>query len=202
MRVAQPPRAGDCNGDLKVTVDEVITGVSIALGETDESVCPRFDGDHSGDVAVDEIVSAVSSALNPQFRDAEDSFLYVTYTYADPLVLQFHPPLELGGETSVEAERTLTYCAIYDNGFTNPSDVKRSSTSPTNGVICRATHCAEGRVGAACAGDAQVERDRSCDSTAGAGDGSCDACSVGFGVTTEDEMFVLIGSFIGAQASP
>ena len=104
--------------------------MKIALGVADEGVCPRFDGDHSGDVAVDEIVSAVSSALNPKFRDPEESFLYVTYTYADPLVLEFHPPLELGGETSVAAERTLTYCALYDNVFTNPSDVKRSSATP------------------------------------------------------------------------
>lgn len=190
-----PPRSGDCNGDLLVTVDEVIAGVSIALGEKEAAACPRFDGDGSGGVSVDEIVSAVSSALSPQRRDPDDSFLYVTYTYADPLVLQFHPPLELGGETSVPAERTLTYCALYDNGFTNAADVKRKSTSPENGFGCVPTHCAEGNVGAACEGG-RAGADESCDSSTGAGDGRCDACPAGFGVTTDDEMFVLVGSFI------
>lgn len=191
----QPPRAGDCNGDLHVTVDEIIGGVSIALGELPLDRCPRFDGDTSASVSVDEIVAAVSSALTPQLRDPEKSFLYVTYTYADPLVLHFQPPLELGGGTSVAAERTLTYCALYDNGFSDPGEVKRSSTSPENGFLCVPTHCAEGRIGARCAGS-----DRSCDSAQDAGDGRCDACPAGFGVTTDDEMFVLTGSYIGEQA--
>ncbi len=37
--------------------------------------------------------------------------------------------------------------------------------------------------------------DAFCDSTPGAGDGLCDACPVHGGVTTEDEMFVLLGSY-------
>jgi hypothetical protein len=193
----QPPRAGDCNGDLKVTVDEIIGGVSIALGELLVTQCPRFDGDDSGSVSVDEIVAAVSAALTPQLRDPEESFLYVTYTYADPLVLQFHPPLELGGASSVAAERTLTYCALYDNGYLDPVEVKRSSTSPDNGFVCVPTHCAEGRIGARCGAGPQANRDRSCDSSPGTGDGRCDACPVGFGVTTDDEMFVLTGSYVG-----
>lgn len=193
----KPPSAGDCDGDLSIKVDEVIATVSVALGTQPPSFCPRADGDRSGVVTVDEIVSAVSSALTPEIRDVEDSFLYVTYTYADPLVLQFHPPLELGGATSVAAERTLTFCALYDNGFTEPSEVKRASTSPENGFFCLPTHCAEGRVGEECVGGPQLERDQSCDSRAGAGDGRCDACRAGFGVTTDDEMFVLIGSYIG-----
>jgi hypothetical protein len=197
----KPPRSGDCSGDLYVTVDEIIAGVSIALGEKEPGFCPRADGDASGAVSVDEIVSAVSAALTPERRSVDDSFLYVSYTYADPLVLQFHPPLELGGATSVDAERTLTYCALYDNGFTDPAEVKRLSTSPENGFLCLPTHCAEGRIGQACEGGPQDERDRSCDSSEGAGDGRCDACTSGFGVTTDDEMFVLVGSYIGAAAT-
>jgi hypothetical protein len=37
--------------------------------------------------------------------------------------------------------------------------------------------------------------DGACDTTPGAGDGECDACSVRFGTTTEDEMFILLGAF-------
>ena len=36
---------------------------------------------------------------------------------------------------------------------------------------------------------------RLCDSAAAAGDGVCDACQLKGGVTTEDEMFLLVGSF-------
>ena len=37
--------------------------------------------------------------------------------------------------------------------------------------------------------------DAACDSAPGLGDGVCDACPVLGGVTTEDEMFILLGSF-------
>jgi hypothetical protein len=42
---------GDCNGDMKVTVNEVIAGPNIALGSTELSMCPAFD--KNGDSGVD-----------------------------------------------------------------------------------------------------------------------------------------------------
>jgi hypothetical protein len=74
--------------------------------------------------------------------------------------------------------------------------VKRASTSQENGFFCLPTHCAEGRIGEPCGDGSQLDRDHSCDSSPGAGDGRCDACTSGFGVTTDDEMFVLVGSYI------
>ncbi len=55
---------GDCNADGYVTVDEIITMVNIALGNTDLSACA--DGDMSGDgqITVDEIITALNNALN------------------------------------------------------------------------------------------------------------------------------------------
>ena len=55
---------GDCNGNTEVTVEEVITGVNIALENTPLSACTAFDADQSGMVTVNEIVAAVSNALN------------------------------------------------------------------------------------------------------------------------------------------
>ena len=46
------------------------------------------------------------------------------------------------------------------------------------------------RKGALCYDD-----DRQCDSAPGANDGVCDACPLRGGVTTEDEMFILLGAF-------
>jgi hypothetical protein len=191
-----PPAAGDCDGDLNVTVSELVTGIGIALSQADVSSCSRFDRNANATVEVDELVSAVAAAVHPSWRSGDDSMLYVSFTYVDPTVLSLKPGLVLGGSNSVDEERTLTYCALYDNGFTDSSLVKRSSRVPRNGASCQPTHCAEGRIGDACAGDTAESRDRSCDSVDGAGDGFCDACTVAFGVSTEDEMFVLLGSYI------
>jgi hypothetical protein len=53
---------GDCNNDGSVTVDEIITGVNVALGVAPASACPQFDADGDGTVKVDEIVQAVNNA--------------------------------------------------------------------------------------------------------------------------------------------
>ena len=54
---------GDCSGDGKVTVNELITGVSIALGELSASKCRALDADNDEKVSVGELVAAVNSAL-------------------------------------------------------------------------------------------------------------------------------------------
>jgi hypothetical protein len=191
----QPPEAGDCNQDLNVSTAELLTAVGIALGRRAMDDCTRIDADDDRKVTIDELVMAVDAAMNPgRMRYGADSLFYTSITYADPLILSFNPPMQLGGTDRLDEERTLTYCAEYDNGFLDPSTVKRNSRVPTNGVPCSPTHCAEGNVGDPCAGGSRVERDRSCDSAPGRGDGFCDACRVTFGVTTDDEMFVLVAS--------
>ena len=46
-----------------------------------------------------------------------------------------------------------------------------------------------------------VEDDASCDSAPGAGDGSCDACAITASITSDDEMFVLLGAtLLGYEA--
>jgi hypothetical protein len=56
--------ACDCNQDLAVTVDEILTAVSIALGSSSVSVCLQADPDGSGIPTVDEIITCVNNALN------------------------------------------------------------------------------------------------------------------------------------------
>jgi len=55
---------GDCNGDLQVTVDELVLGINIALGETDVDQCTAIDASGDRQVTVDEIVAAVTAALD------------------------------------------------------------------------------------------------------------------------------------------
>ncbi len=55
---------GDCDANDEVTVDEVVTGVNIALGAIAIDVCERFDANGDNEVTVDEILRAVSAALD------------------------------------------------------------------------------------------------------------------------------------------
>lgn len=55
---------GDCNGDGVVTVNEIIIGVNIALGNQTLDQCPSFDANGNGAVTVDELIKAVNNALN------------------------------------------------------------------------------------------------------------------------------------------
>lgn len=55
---------GDCNHDREVTIDELITGVGIALNTSPLSACSACDADGDGMVTVDELIAAVNRALN------------------------------------------------------------------------------------------------------------------------------------------
>ncbi len=48
---------GDCDGDGAVTVDEIVTGVTIALGDAPGNM-PVFDTSGEGQVTVDELIAA------------------------------------------------------------------------------------------------------------------------------------------------
>jgi cysteine-rich repeat protein len=59
-----PVCIGDCDGMHTVTVDELVLGVRIALGDAPLMDCDPFDHDDSETVTVDELVLAVGNALN------------------------------------------------------------------------------------------------------------------------------------------
>jgi len=125
---------------------------------------------------------------------ADGARIYESFEYHDPVNQAFEPPLRF--DQIDPALRTLTYCAEFNNGVQvdgSPDTrlVTRRSTMPDR-TSCVPVACAAGRVGAACRG---AEDDASCDSAPGAGDGECDACAITPGATTENEMFVLTGTF-------
>ncbi len=130
--------------------------------------------------------------------DPQGNLVLTTTEYSDPDVARFDPPVALDGEDT--ASRTYRYCALYDNGATDPSEVKRKSTSPVPpplvsglGGPCSTAEvtCMNGpRKGQTC-----FDNDRQCDSEPGRTDGICDACPLRGGVTTDDEMFVCFGSY-------
>jgi hypothetical protein len=132
--------------------------------------------------------------------------IFENFIYNDPVKQSFSPPLEFDSE--VPAERTLHYCAVYNNGVAadgspDPEAVTRASRVPESAREtigkCTPIACVAGRVGAPCQGE---DDDAACDSSPGSGDGWCDACRITGGESTENEMFILIGQYFVDPSFP
>lgn len=127
-------------------------------------------------------------------KGPDDTLLYENLVYNDPPLKTFDPPLAFDSDDP--AQRTLTYCATFNNGLREDGSfdtelVTRASRVPPAAPVgkCKPVACVAGQVGAACTVNAD------CDSTPGAGDGNCDACNITGGESTENEMFILIGQY-------
>jgi hypothetical protein len=127
--------------------------------------------------------------------------IFTTTLYSDPEVLYFDPPVALDGADP--ASRRYKFCSRYDNGADDPSEAKRQSTSPSPPLFANLETVVGGPcpdTTVACLGGPKQGQlchgnDSECDSSPGLGDGVCDACPVHGGVTTEDEMFILLGFY-------
>jgi hypothetical protein len=125
----------------------------------------------------------------------DGTLIYENFLYNDPLNATFDPPLEF--DSANDADRTLRYCSLYNNGELPDGSpdvdlVTRASRVPPNAPLfsrCTPVACVEGQVGAACS------KDTDCDTSPGANDGWCDACPIKGGESTENEMFLLIGQY-------
>ena len=128
------------------------------------------------------------------FMSVGDEEVYETFTYDEPLYKTFDTALVFNSPDP--AERVLKYCATYSNGVNddgslNIETVVRLSRRPINARACVPTACVAGNVGASCNG---ADDNASCDSAPGAGDGWCDACPISGAFSSDDEMFILLGS--------
>lgn len=120
--------------------------------------------------------------------------IYFSTEYTDPQQLELEPPRLF--DSAAEEDRTLLYCSLYDNGSAASSpEVKRQSTSPVPPLQI------PGVTGGPCADDVVACLDGPNQGRLCGGDDSlcpesvCDACPVRSGLTTEDEMFILLGSY-------
>ncbi|MBI1816135.1 MAG: hypothetical protein HYR72_14250 [Deltaproteobacteria bacterium] len=125
--------------------------------------------------------------------------LYESFVYNDPVDTTFNPPLMFDSPDPVQ--RTLHFCSLYNNGMNSdgspdPDFVTRRSHVPDSARntfgLCTPVACTKGKVGAACHG---TKDHHTCDTAEGANDGFCDACPITGGESTENEMFILIGSY-------
>jgi hypothetical protein len=55
---------GDCNDDGRVTVDELVRAVGIALGDLPAGACSAADADGGGTVLIDDLMRAIRRALD------------------------------------------------------------------------------------------------------------------------------------------
>lgn len=55
---------GDCNGNGTVSIDELVLGVRISLGDAPLAQCPAFDATPDGELRIDELIRGVGSAAN------------------------------------------------------------------------------------------------------------------------------------------
>ncbi len=131
--------------------------------------------------------------------DPSGKLIYESFVYNDPLSLPFNPPLAF--DSALPKQRTLHFCSFYNNGMApdgspDPTTVTRRSRLPQSAQntigICTPVACAAGKIGTRCRG---TDDDRTCDTAPGANDGLCDACPLTGGESTENEMFILIGSY-------
>jgi hypothetical protein len=123
---------------------------------------------------------------------------YLSRLYDDPVYTYYDPPNDYS--SAVEADRTFLACATYDNGADNPLEVKRESTKP-NTPTCTfpLAQCGCSVADRVClGGDDQGVLCGGDDSVCGEG-GICDACPLLGGVTTDDEMFIPLGSYYIAE---
>lgn len=134
---------------------------------------------------------------------SDGELIYESTTYSDPTKQRFEPPREF--DSPDPSDRTIEYCAHFvngldDDGNPDPETVTRASRMPRaavdRGYGCTPIACVAGRVGEDCT------TDRDCDSVPGADDGWCDACSITGGITTENEMFILLGQYFMAEGYP
>lgn len=66
---------GDCDGDGRVLVDEIVRGVTVALGGTGLEECGAYDRNLDAAVTVDELLVAVSAALTGCPASAQRTFV-------------------------------------------------------------------------------------------------------------------------------
>lgn len=63
LATAPTPCSGDCNDDGRVTIDELVRGVNIALGNVDLGSCLYLDTNHNAQVSIAELIGAVRATL-------------------------------------------------------------------------------------------------------------------------------------------
>lgn len=157
------------NPERKLVPNNIIDNIRIAAGQppfTRETYC----AEHT--LAQGDAITVLT--FHTQCRGEHSwvnhptiGMIYENFDYNDPLYKRFDPWLEL--DSPDPADRTLEYCATFNNGLLPNGDpdvelVTRASRMP-EGSSCTPVACVAGKVTHACSTHAD------CDSAPGADDG-------------------------------
>lgn len=107
-----PSCQGDCNADGQVSVDELLLGVSMALGPSANHLCRAFDRNRDDRVSVDEVVAGVGAALTGCDSVATRAELLVAGTGSDRVLVY-----------DLESGNRLDSLRVDDAGFFQPRGV-------------------------------------------------------------------------------
>jgi cysteine-rich repeat protein len=154
---------GDCNADDEVTVNEIITGVNIALGTAAVGSCQVFDADGSGDVTVNEIVAAVNNLLAqcPPSVPTETPLPTLAPTGTAPVGSTGTATASPGATASAMPSSTPTPTAKpMGTSSPKPTDTPRA---PSVTATATATASATATAGTAVCGNGIIEAGESCD---------------------------------------
>jgi RHS repeat-associated protein len=107
---------GDCDANGRITIEELVRGVNIALNRAAVSVCPQFDRNASGDVTVDELVAGVNGALRGCIAvpTATPTIHMPTPTARELTSLQSSSPAHGEGDIAVTRETILQFDGALD----------------------------------------------------------------------------------------
>lgn len=127
--IATAPAAGQCVGDCdsngRITIEELVRGVNIALNRAAVSVCPQFDRNASGEVTVDELVAAVNAALRgcTALPTSTPTRVSPTPTARELTSLQSSSPAHGEGAIAVTRETILVFDGALDPASINQNSV-------------------------------------------------------------------------------
>ncbi len=144
---AQTLCAGDCNRDGEVTVQELITGVNIALGELSVDDCPTFDRNNDGSVTIDELIAAVNNALSgcPAIQPTDT-----------PTELPTETPAEIATETPTEVPTETPTAPPTDTPTVTPAGTE-TGTPTEHDLIVRGGTIVDGTGAEPFEGDVAID---------------------------------------------
>lgn len=114
---------GDCDDSGSVAVNEVVTGVNIALGSMPMEMCPQVDRGPDGHVTIDELVEAVTAMIKGCNCPVESEVYASTFEAIQKAIFERHGCASQACHDAVTKQGglDLTPSAAYANLIEVPS---------------------------------------------------------------------------------
>jgi hypothetical protein len=121
IKLVDAPCTGDCNNDDKCVVNELVTGVNIALGQSEANTCVNFDTNFDSKVGVEELVAGVNVAVRGCQREQEIPIYRTTAWDLAPIQDYSAPYLEVDRNEGLRWSCTHQNGRLLGNGEEDPT---------------------------------------------------------------------------------